>query len=52
MEEELKNLELINPLHIKLVSDGYGEFPDGYKLTKEGIEKILKLINDNKPSNT
>lgn len=45
MKELLEKLELINPLHIKLVSNGHGEFPNGYKLTEEGINLILKTIN-------
>jgi len=45
MKELLENLRLYNPYHLKLVSDGNGEFPDGYKLTEEGINEILKLIN-------
>ena len=44
MEEKLKNLELINPSDIKLISNGHGEFPDGYKLTEKGINKILKIL--------
>ena len=43
MKEELEKLELIDPLHLKLVSYGYGEFPDGYKLTEEGIKIIMKI---------
>jgi hypothetical protein len=44
MEEKLKNLELISPSDLKLISDGYGEFPDGYKLTEKGINKILEIL--------
>jgi len=46
MKKELEELELICPLHLDLIFDGYGEFPDGYKLTEEGVEAILKIIND------
>lgn len=48
MEEKLKNLMLIDSIHLTLVSDGYGEFPDGYKLTEEGVQKLLNLINNEK----
>ena len=46
IKELLKKLALYNPQDLKLVSDGYGEFPDGYKLTDRGIEEIEKLVNE------
>lgn len=46
MEEKLKDLKLYNPQDLKLISDGYGEFPDAYVLTKEGLEKIKKLLGN------
>jgi hypothetical protein len=27
------------------VSDGHGEFPDGYKLTEKGIQYIIEQLN-------
>ena len=41
----LKDLTLINPAHLIMTSDGYGEFPDGYKLTEKGIQYIIKQLN-------
>lgn len=40
---DLKNLELNNPVDIKMIRAGYGEFPDTYKLTEEGIKIILEF---------
>jgi hypothetical protein len=40
----LKDLTLIDPLHLKMTSDGYGEFPNGYKLTEIGIQYIIEKI--------
>ena len=42
----LKGLTLINPIHLFRVSDGHGEFPDGYKLTEKGIQYIIDEPND------
>lgn len=36
--ENLKDIKLIDPVHIELITDGHGYFPDSYKLTKEGIK--------------
>ena len=41
----LKELTLINPAHLIMTSDGYGEFPDGYKLTEKGIQYIIEELN-------
>lgn len=49
MKELLEKIELINPLHIRLTSNGYGEYPDSYKLTEEGINLILKTVNHDLP---
>lgn len=43
----LKNLELVNPFHIKMVSNGHGEFPDSYKLTEKGISLIKETLLEN-----
>jgi len=43
MKENLEKLELVDPLHIKLIKDGHGEFPDTYKLTIEGIKKLIEI---------
>ena len=47
MKEKLKSIELINPLHLELVDNGFGEFPDSYKLTEQGIKHILEILKDN-----
>lgn len=41
----LKDLSLVNPAHLIMTSDGYGEFPDGYKLTEKGIQYIIEQLN-------
>lgn len=41
----LKDLTLVNPAHLIMTSDGYGEFPDGYKLTDKGIQYIIEQLN-------
>jgi len=43
-KKALTNLELIDPLHLKMTNNGNGEFPNGYKLTKEGIKLIIDKI--------
>ena len=40
----LKNLSLVNPLHLRMTSNGHGEFPDGYKLTEKGIQYIIEQL--------
>ena len=35
---QFKDIYLISPVHLELVSDGRGQFPDGYMLTDKGIE--------------
>lgn len=42
--KKLNDLELVNPVHIQLVEGGNGEFPDSYRLTEAGIQKILEYI--------
>ncbi len=42
--EKLKDFKIVNP---KLENDGYGEFPDTYKLSElnlKEIEKLFKLV--------
>lgn len=41
----LKELSLVNPLHLQMTSNGHGEFPDGYKLTEKGIQYIIEQLN-------
>ena len=48
MEElikKLKEVELYDPQDLKMVSNGYGEFPNSYILSERGIEKMVKLMN-------
>lgn len=42
---KLKNLILINPLHIELHQSGRGEFPDSYKITNEGVKAIGDAVS-------
>jgi hypothetical protein len=41
----LKDLSLVNPVHLQMTSNGHGEFPDGYKLTEKGIQYIIEQLN-------
>ncbi len=41
----LKDLSLVNPLHLQMTSNGHGEFPDGYKLTEKGVQYIIEQLN-------
>ena len=42
--EALKNIELVNPAHLDMTSNGHGEFPDGYKLKERGAEYLKKEL--------
>lgn len=42
----LKETQLVNPYHIDMVSDGYGEFPDGYKLSEAGAERLKETLTE------
>lgn len=44
--EVLKDLELIDPAHMNIVSDGRGMFPNSYKLTDKGVEKLEERIEN------
>jgi hypothetical protein len=42
IRQSISNLTLVDPAHLTLSSDGHGEFPDSYKLTKRGVEYIIE----------
>ena len=42
LKEILTKLSLVNPSHLKMTIDGYGEFPDSYKLTEKGVNHIIE----------
>lgn len=42
---ELSKLVLVSPVHLEMESNGHGEFPDSYTLTKAGVNLILECIN-------
>jgi hypothetical protein len=44
LRESLLTISLINPVHLKMVSDGRGEFPDSYGLTQKGIDDLVETI--------
>ena len=46
-----EQLILMNPQDLELKSDGHGEFPNSYYVTKEGLEKIKEYLNNIKDSN-
>jgi hypothetical protein len=52
LEELISNIKLVNPYHLKMDSNGYGEFPDTYKLTDEGIKYILSIVKNEQTRNT
>lgn len=39
-------MKLYNPQHLNLISNGHGEFPDVYELTKEGRAMIAEHMGD------
>ncbi len=45
-EEEFRkallDINLVNPSHLQMTSNGHGEFPDGYKLTQKGVDYIIE----------
>ena len=49
-DEELKKVLteviLINPSHLSLLRNGYGEFPDSYKLTENGVNYIIEQFKN------
>ena len=42
--EALKEINLIDPYHIEMESNGHGEFPDSYKLTEEGAQRLKETL--------
>lgn len=42
--EELKKINLVNPYHMKMESNGHGEFPDSYKLTETGAHRLKETL--------
>ena len=41
-----KETTLYNPQDLRLTSDGYGEFPDGYTLTDRGMKNLEEFIEN------
>lgn len=44
MTHSLNAIQLVDPVDLELVSDGYGQYPNGYKLTEKGIRKIMSAL--------
>jgi hypothetical protein len=44
--KKLENIELVNPVHLKMVKSGGGEFPDTYKLTDSGIKLFNNILKE------
>ena len=44
LRKSLSTISLISPVHLEMVSDGRGEFPDSYTLTQKGIDDLVKTI--------
>ena len=45
-EEILSKMTLVNPKHLRMTSNGHGEFPDGYMLTEDGVKYIVKQLKN------
>ena len=45
-EEEIRQIlidvTLVNPKHLSMLRNGYGEFPDSYELTENGVDYIIE----------
>jgi cystathionine beta-lyase family protein involved in aluminum resistance len=41
-EQILIDITLVNPKHLSMLHRGYGEFPDSYELTKNGVDYIVE----------
>jgi hypothetical protein len=44
VRKSLLDIVLVNPVHLKMTSNGHGEFPDGYKLTEKGVDYFIEQI--------
>jgi hypothetical protein len=44
IRQVLSKLTLVNPVDLRMTSNGHGEFPDGYKLTEKGIDCIVEQL--------
>jgi hypothetical protein len=42
----LSQVTLGDPYHMTMVSNGYGEFPDGYKLSEIGTERLTEELKE------
>jgi hypothetical protein len=42
----LSQVTLVDPYHMTMVSNGYGEFPDGFKLTEIGSERLTEKLKE------
>lgn len=42
--DELKKINLVNPYHMEMESNGHGEFPDSYKLTEKGAQRLKETL--------
>jgi hypothetical protein len=47
LKKRLSKLDLVNPAHLQMTSNGHGEFPDGYKLTDKGVQYIIDKLRKN-----
>ena len=46
LKKRLSKLDLVNPSHLQMTSNGHGEFPDGYKLTDKGVQYIIDKLSN------
>jgi hypothetical protein len=44
--EALQEIKIIEPYHIELTDNGHGEFPNTYKLTREGAKRLETKITE------
>ena len=43
-EQILIDITLFNPKHLSMLRSGYGEFPDSYELTENGVDYIIEQL--------
>ena len=44
----LKTIKILDPVHLEMIDSGHGEFPDTFKLTEQGIAKIIEQIKQSR----
>lgn len=45
-EVSVAPIELVDPVDLSMASNGYGQYPDGYTLTAQGVIKITNAVKE------